>query len=466
MMESGATVAAETLSGVDVDLATAAFAQHVLVFDPAALSPAAPIDEGEETAVRALHDGLDCEVGGYRVVARRTDSWDAIVGVLTSLAVEHHDHFHRVMRGCRSLSNSKPEIDGLDDLLLDDEQVVFDVAFDRERRREQQGYVTPAQARAFLQMSRQIRLGHDTTPPGNPVARAYFRAIEWTTPANADSGSHRLPTASGTSSAPEDSADAIAAIVDVLLDAGILPPRPRALLDGPQSHAPRLARIQAQMQFAGDLDYPTYSMRNQELAFLANAIMAGCSIQARPFTAQEASDAAVAVCNLGLENWPGHWLLAKAGSSSVVDAGTALPDDFLVGHDLVSVFQVGWAVLHDDVCMYTAERLIGVLTRLRHDDPEIQAGLEALRIGMARHWQAGAPWRARDLLDAIMILDMPAWATLLGLIDECPVIHAGIGASRGSPTRAVSASAFEFISENSQVASVREFMQSLPETLR
>jgi hypothetical protein len=144
----------------------------------------------------------------------------------------------------------------------------------------------------------------------------------------------------------------------------------------------------------------------------------------------------------------------------------ALPDDFLVGHDLVSVFQVGWTVLHDDVSMYAAERLIRVLTRLRYDDREIQAGLDALRTEMTRHWQAGAPWRARDLLDVILILDMPAWATLLGLIDECPVMHAGIGASRGSPTRAVSASAFEFISENSQIATVREFMQSLPETLR
>jgi hypothetical protein len=163
----------------------------------------------------------------------------------------------------------------------------------------------------------------------------------------------------------------------------------------------------------------------------------------------------------GTGSWRRH-----ARVSSVVDAGTPLPDDFLVGHDLVSVFQVGWTVLHDDVCMYTAEQLIGVLTRLRYDDREIQAGLDALRIELARHWQVGAPWRARDSMDVMMILDMPAWATLLGLIDECPVIHAGIGASRGSPTRAVSASAFEFISENSQVASVREFMQSLPETMR
>jgi hypothetical protein len=466
MIESGASLAAQKLALVDVDLATAAFAQHVRVFDPAAVSPSAP--DGEEVpAAGTPHDGLSCDVGGYRVVARRTDSWDAIVGVLTSLDAEHHGYFHRVMSGCRSLSNSAPEVDGLDDLLPDQEQVMFDLAFTRERRREQQGYVTPAQARAFLQMSRQIRLEHETTPPGNPVARAYFRAIDWTTAADADGGSRGLRTASGSPSAPADSADAITAIVDVLLDAGILPQQPRALLDAPQGRAPRLGRIQAHLQFAGDRHHAAFSMRGQELAFLANTMAAGCSIQARSLTPQEASDAAVATCNLGLENWPPHWLRAKAGrDSSGAESGAGLPDDFLVGHDLVSVFQVGWTVLHNGVCMDTAERLIGVLTRLRCADREIQAGLDALRREMTRHWKAGAPWRARHTLDVMTILDMPAWATLLGLIDECPVIHAGIGASQGSRTRAISATAFEFISENSQIASVHEFMRLLPETLR
>ena len=274
-----------------------------------------------------------------------------------------------------------------------------------------------------------------------------------------------MPAGSEAPPAPEDSAEAVAAVFEVLLEAGILAQPPRALLGGSQAHAPRLGRIQAHLQFALDRDHAAYSTRNEELAYLANTLMAGCSIQARPFTAQEASDAAVAVCNLGLENWPPHWLPAKA-ATVLRASGTALPDDFLVDHDLVSVFQVGWTVLHDDVSMYAAEQLIAVLTRLRCDDREIQAGLDALRIEMARHWQAGAPWRARDALDVIAILDMPAWAALLALIDECPVIHAGIGASRVHRTRAVSASDFEFISENSQIASVREFMQSLPETLR
>jgi hypothetical protein len=65
-----------------------------------------------------------------------------------------------------------------------------------------------------------------------------------------------------------------------------------------------------------------------------------------------------------------------------------------------------------------------------------------------------------------MILDIPAWAALLALIDEFPVQHAVIGTSRDSRTRSVNASDFEFISENSQIALVHEFMQSLPTILR
>jgi hypothetical protein len=346
---------------------------------------------------------------------------------------------------------------------------MFDLAFDREGRREKQGYVTPAQARAFLQMARQLQLGQETTPPSDPITRAHFRAIEWTAPVKADANheSSRLPAASGSPPAPTVCADAIAAVVDVLVEAGVLRQPPRALLDGPQGHGPRLARIHAQIQVAQACDHAAYSMRTEEFAYLANTIVAGCSIQARPFTAREASDATAAICNLGLENWPTQWLAEKGSRiSSTLDAGTTLPEDFLVNHDLISVFQVGWTVLHADVSMYAAERLIQILTDLRIDDRQIQVGLDALRIEMARHRKDGAPWRARDALDVIVLLDMPAWATLLGLIDECPVLHAAIGASRGSRARRVSASAFEFISENRQIASIHEFMESLPNTLR
>jgi hypothetical protein len=469
LVESGATLAAQKLAEIDVDLVIGGLAQHARVFDRGVVTRYTTTD-GEEAAptIHGLKDELTCDVGGYVLVARRTDSWDAIVAVLTSLDEEHHDYFNQVMRGCRTLSNARFEIDGLADLFSDRDQAMFDLSLDREQRRESQGYLAPAQARAFLEMSRRLRLESATMPPANPIARAYFRAIGEPTAADVQSPLKNLPAGSGGQAAPnptERIASDVEGLLDVLLDAGILASQPRALLAGSQEQVPRLGRIQDQMRLVLERDQAAYTQRNEELAFLANTLMGGCSIQARPFTAQEAWDATVAICNLGLENWPPtHSTQARKGPPAV-EIGMALADDFLVGHDLVSVFQVGWTVLHDDVSMYSAAQLIEALTRLRCGDGEIQAGLDSLRTEMARQLRAGAPWRAREALDVIASLDMPAWAALLGLIDECPVIHAGIAASRDSRTRAVSASAFEFISENRQIASIREFMESLPEIL-
>jgi Family of unknown function (DUF6178) len=472
LVESGAALAAQKLAEMDVDLVIGGFAQHVRVFDRGVLTRYTTTD-GEEAAptIHGLEDELTCDVGGYVLVARRTDSWDAIVAVLTSLDEEHHDFFHQVMRGCRTLSNARFEIDGLHDLLADREQAMFDLSVDREGRRETQGYLAPAQARAFLEMSRRLRLESGGVPPANPIAHAYFRVMGETTAADVQSAPKHLPAgSSGEESAPkqmETVAGDVEGLLEVLLDAGILAQQPRALLAGSQEQVSRLARIHDHMRLVLDRDSAAYAKRSEELAFLANTLMAGCSIQARPFTAQEASDGAVAICNLGLENWPAQFPSRQARHDpAAVETGTALPDDFLVGHDLVGVFQVGWTVLHDDVSMYSAAQLIEVLTHLQCGDGEIQAGLDSLCLEMGRHSRAGAPWRARDALDVIASLDLPAWAVLLGLIDECPVIHAGIAAGRESRPRAVSASAFEFISENSQIASVREFMQRLPEILR
>ena len=52
-----------------------------------------------------------------------------------------------------------------------------------------------------------------------------------------------------------------------------------------------------------------------------------------------------------------------------------------------------------------------------------------LRIAMMKQVQAGTPWRAEQSLDVIAILDQPAWAALVALIAECPVIHGALTAS-------------------------------------
>ena len=452
LAEFDASVAAQKLAEMDADLVIAGLAQHARVFDCAVVTPYRTTDGVEMTAIRETDDGFACEVGGYRLVAKRADSWDAIVEILISLDAEHPDYFHQVLRGCRALSNAGRELDGLDDILADPDQAMFDVAFDREQRRDEQGFVTVPQARVFLEMSRQLRLGSGTMPPANPVASAHLRSLGQTTTA------HNAPPSAPASKEPVPSADplpAAAALFEVLLEAGIIAQQPRALLKASQDHTAALRHIRAHLQFVFDRDQAAYARRNEELAYLANTMMAGCALQGRPFTAQESWDAAIAVCNLGLENWPPSWSPAKP-----------LPDDLLVNQDIVTVFQAGWTVLHKDVGMYSAERLLEVLAGLRCDDRDVQTGLDALRIELSRYCRTGMPWRARGALDVIAILYMPAWTALLGLIDECPVLHAALSASRNPRMRSVSASAFEFVSENTQIASIHEFIQSLPEVLR
>jgi hypothetical protein len=426
LAELGDSIAAQKVAEMNADLVIAGLAKHARVFDAAMVTPYRTTDGVEMTANREPEHGFTCEVGGYRLVAKVTDSWDAIVAILISLDAEHPHYFRQVMRGCRELSNVGFERDGLHDLLDAAHQKAFDLALDREGRRDDQGYVAPADARAFLRMAREGR-----SPQVEP----------------------RIPQMPDTSpELPAEDSEATAALVDVLLEAGIIAPPPRALLAGSQDETGgdrgALQRIQAQMQIVFDRDHAAYSRRNDELTYLANTLMSGCAFQGRPFTPQEAWDAAVAVCNLGLENWP------------------SLPDDFLVGQDLVKVFQAGWAILYKDVVMYAAEKLLKILTRLRCDDRDTQAGLAALHVELLAGCRAGMPWRASEAMEVIALLDMPAWTALLGLIDEFPVLRAALSASLNPRAHSVSASAFEFISENSQIVSIHEFMQSLPDMLR
>ena len=447
LVDAGDTVAARIVAAMDEHLVVAGLSRYLRVFDPAAI--AATVD-GEPPGIEvASHQGTECEVGGYLVRGITAHAWDAIIALLLALEADHPRRFHAVMRACRRLSNSTPEIDGLDDLLMEPEQLLHDVALDREHRRSKQGYSTPADARAFLLMARQRQRPSHGEPSVNPLVAAYFRTVNDPV-ASGDDAARDLPQHALTPSAP-----AVADMLDTLSKAGLPPQRPRALLEGTSAQPSRLAGIRRLIEYVRDSDDTLYLARSQELAFLANSLVAGCSIQSRSFTPQEASDAAAGVCNLGLEH-PARWPDCQA--TSAADLDVALPDAFLIDHDLVSAFEVGWAVLHEDVSMFVAGQLLAALSLLRCSDADIQEGLDTLRIELTKQREAGTPWRAREALEVIAMLDMPAWASVLGLLDECPVIPAALTATLEGRTGAVSATEFEFISTTSQLGRVREFM--------
>ena len=92
-------------------------------------------------------------------------------------------------------------------------------------------------------------------------------------------------------------------------------------------------------------------------------------------------------------------------------------------------------------------------------------GLAALRRTLVKHRDAGTPWLARDAADVLATLDITAWASVLGLLGECPVVHAALTAILEGRTTAVSPTAFEFISTAAQIGDVRTFMQKLRDLL-
>jgi hypothetical protein len=465
------SVAARTVAALDADVVVAGLSRYVRVFDPGIFEPIAQSDdeptdrheamrEGDVMAVDApTHDSsgdrLECEVGGYIVRARRAAAWDAIVALLVALDAEHGNDFQAVMQGCRRLSYSLPEIDGLDDLLVAPEQHLNDVAIERERRRSQQGYATPADARAFLAMARQptrTASGAAATRSmtANPIVAAYFRAAdeasESTSPASRSTDMHVDAT---------DVPESIAAVIDLLTEAGMMPERPRALLAAADTdpQTARLARLRQLMEYAHDRNDIAYFTRNRELAFLANTLLAGCSVQSRPFTPQEASDAAASICNLGLEYW------------TATPPDTFPPDSFLIDHDLVTAFEVGWSVLYQDVSVFVTHQLLSILDDLHSVDRDIEHGFVALQRSLARQRDAGTPWLARDAADVLAMLDMTAWTSVLGLLDECPILPAALTAILEGRTTSVSPTAFDFISTAAQIGDIRNFMRKLPDVL-
>jgi hypothetical protein len=423
LVELGAPAAARTLSSMDPELVVAGFAAHIRAFDPGSVSRFMTTDGELAGGFQSVDDAVSREIGGCVVVARRLDAWDAVCDVLIALADERPDAFGRVIAGCITLSDAGWE-DDLDDLPRDRDQQLFDVALGREERREAQGFVAPGPARAFLATARGLDVHTGGAPPPDPIARASVAAVE------------AAPSPSGLAET--------GAVLEMLLDAGVLAAPPRALLAAPEGHEDRLGRMHAWLAAVHARDPIAYAARHAELTFLGNAILAGCSIDARAFTAQEASEAALATCNLGLEHWPRRWPAPE---------------------DLIRVFQVGWSVLHTDVGLHAAERLLDVLGALRGHDSETGAGLDALRFELATHARAGTPWRARDAMDVLATLDIPAWTALLGLIDECPVVHGVIGATGEARRRGIDPNAFAFIATRAQIAEVRTFLDGLPAAL-
>lgn len=221
------------------------------------------------------------------------------------------------------------------------------------------------------------------------------------------------------------------AFMAILVEEGLVTP-PRALLpagtpeDAPLEHLRAFAAADPEAEAV--------------LAFLVNVLVSGCGLAGRPFTPQAAADAAAATCNLGLENWPRAW----------------------PSPDLVTAFRIGWALLYRDVCLHAARTLCDAMDGLECSDRDLRWSLRTLRHALGRELDRGTPWRVRESLDAILSLDVCAWAGVLALIDEYPTLHAVLTSQR---VLSVDPNAVTFVAGNAQITQARQWLLSLPALL-
>lgn len=485
LIDNGDAFAADLLARMEPTLVISALAELVRVVDLAALGSGTG-SEDDEFREDAMSTGESADIGGYRVCSRETaDAWDAIVAALVALETYHPRAFHQVMRGCRQLSNAGFERDGLDDLLSHRPQAWLDQQGRRLLRRERRGYVAPADARAFLRAARAVDLHAAAAPPQDLTWRAFLQASldaekdgvnepqrtstgaarelasadDSTSSAHGASRDSTSEQASAQITSEKELAQSLTYVVHVLDVEGLSSAWPRALLtSGASAHETTPQRYQcvrSRMEHVFGTDRALFERRHLELTFLANAVACGCPVHQRTLTPAEATEAATAVCNLGLEGWPRHWVR----HSETADVHP--PVDVLEETTLIAAFQVGWRTLFDTISTYASERLLRVLRDFSGSAHPLGADVLELRWRLSRDLKNGEPWRAADELDVLAVLDLPGWAALVGLIAEFPVMHPVLTIEPGRRILSVDPRAFTYFSEPQHLLTAHRFLDSL-----
>jgi hypothetical protein len=252
LLELGSTSVAERLSEMDQDFLNLAFSQLLWVVRFEDLRGMAASEAGLEKIMESSHYH---ELEDYFLFSRQPRSWDAVLSAIVALDTDHHSLLIRILEACSHVTNEViEESNGLHSVLTAEEQLNSDVAYEREKRREAQGYVTPADARAFLKLAAGPVDAEDHISP----KRFRQHGFGTETQANPSSRSNETPP--------------------VL------------------SNLSKYARVQSLLAS----DVSLRKLRMEELNYLANVLVSGGSIQGRSYRPGEAAQVVLETCERGL----------------------------------------------------------------------------------------------------------------------------------------------------------------------
>ncbi len=276
MTEAGEAFLVERLCELPQDLLVLAVHRLVLVID---------MDVGEEllswagdearTIEQALENAVFEEWEEFRVIARDPDVWDDVWGALLSLDRDHHDRLRAILEECCEMSTEYISGQGgLFQVLTSEEMLESDVAAVREDRRVAEGFVSPADARAFLELARRGA----TNDERDPLTRAYFRGLHEPEPDPAlDRPAKRGPGAPPTGAPPE--------VTDLAERTHLVAPLFEQAMSDLREREPRL-----------------FAARVRELGYLVNVWIAGGTREGRRPRPVEALEMVLRTCEAGIRD--------------------------------------------------------------------------------------------------------------------------------------------------------------------
>jgi hypothetical protein len=322
MLEAGEEFVARKLTELPEDLVMLALYAHVLVINIDELAvEMAGRGEDVDLTEKALDSCLYHEFAEYQIISRRYEGFNALVAVLSALDEEHHDFLQRLLDRCCRLSREFIEDNGgLYNVLTSEEMLESDAAADREDRRAARGFIAPSAAASFLALAKETSLEELVkSSETDPVTGKYFRELE-----NSPGADERREA--------DENRRAGNRLIAVLRQAGVAEETAPALpAPSDREGAGTLFRRAMLELRAGDPK--RYAQRMQELAYLANILMAGHSTEGRRYRPSEAAQAAVDICNRGLTTILG----GGEKESSAPRAARVVADE-----SAVKLFMVGW----------------------------------------------------------------------------------------------------------------------------
>lgn len=288
MCEAGDDFAADRLAELSDELLTLGVSRMAHVIDVSLVQRTA-LAADADLVDKLLDSAAVLELRDFLLVSRHPHGWDSFVGSLTSLDARHSAVLDAVLHRCwLGQADQLDDSDSLVELLHTGDAVELDALAERDTRRAQRGFVSPADARAFLALA----ATEQPIEPGqrDAITGAYFRELS----PNAAQSHITVPGAPAPSVSP--------------VSHGGLPQLLWELLE---------------------LDPAKHERQLEELAFLTNALVSGDRTRSVPWRPVEAAQRAVEVCEVGLKKLanapPNVHDLQRWGLVAAFRAGFSVP---------------------------------------------------------------------------------------------------------------------------------------------